>query len=104
MRRLLYVALIIITFLINCLPFAYMWTEPPLSAGDYNRTYYVGETVPISWTATVGQWPRVSLRISPAFIVGITYGTLVRELILAVSWRGCEMPIANKCLHKRKCH
>jgi hypothetical protein len=84
MQRLLGIALIFV-FLVDCLSFAYMWTEPPLSGGDYNRTYYLGETVPISWTATVDQWPRVSLRISPAFIVGITYGTLIGELIRAVS-------------------
>jgi len=85
MQRLLYIVFTVIAVFVHCLPFGYTWTEPPLSAGDFNRTYYLGETVPISWTATTGQWPRVYLQLSPAFIVGITYGTLIGELIPVLS-------------------
>jgi hypothetical protein len=87
MPRLMADVVLILMVLVDSLCFAYMWTEPPKSAGDYNRTYYLGETVPISWTVTPGQWPRLNLRISPAFITGIAYAILIGENTLALPGR-----------------
>jgi hypothetical protein len=69
---------------------------PPLDQEDFNRTYYLGQTVNVAWNISLGFWPTVNLRISP-FEWSITYAVLLSShRLLAYSYHNPFIRLTSK--------
>jgi len=84
MRPLQFIALIILYASLGFAQISSSFTEPPVDQGDFYRTYYLGQTVHITWNESAGLWPTVNLRVGPAFIWNTSYAVLLSMRTLKI--------------------